>query len=330
MKRLFGCAIVLTLMLGATLAADVQTQQKSQMKMEGMLGRMMGLFGGKAAKEGLVQTIAVSGDRKVTMGDSTAQIVDLAEEKVYDLDLNKKTYKVTTFEELRKQMQEAAAKAQKSESKGDHKEYDFDLDVKNTGQRKTINSYDCAETLVTVTVHEKGKTLEQAGGLVLTTDMWLTKAVPALKEVQDFEKKYAEKMLGGDAAQQMAAAAAMYPGLKDAMAKMQANTATIDGSPIQMTMTVASALTPEQQKANDQKADQKTESANPVSNVLGGLGRFGRKKNDQPAAAPSGDKAAPAADKSRATIMTVTNEVLSVSTSVDKTALAVPAGFKQK
>ena len=52
--------------------ADVKTRDKSQVKFEGMLGRMVGMFGGKAAKDGVVTTEAVKGDRKVEMNDTTA------------------------------------------------------------------------------------------------------------------------------------------------------------------------------------------------------------------------------------------------------------------
>ena len=41
----------------------------------------------------------------------TGQIIDLSEEKIYDLDMRRKTYKVTTFEELRRQMRGARATA---------------------------------------------------------------------------------------------------------------------------------------------------------------------------------------------------------------------------
>ena len=55
------------------------------------------MFGGKAARDGVTSTVAVKGDRKATMNGETGQIIDLAEEKIYDLDLKKKSYKVTTF-----------------------------------------------------------------------------------------------------------------------------------------------------------------------------------------------------------------------------------------
>src|SRR3954463_9004927 len=165
------------------LKADVRSDEKSRVEFAGMLGRMFNIFGGKSAREGLTSTVAVKGDRKATLSDQTGQIVDLAEEKVYDLDLRKKTYKVTTFAELRRRMEEAQKKAEETERKEqgraqsqpskDEKQLEFDVAVKNTGERKTINGFDTREQVVTITVREKGKTLEQSGGMVLTNDMWM-------------------------------------------------------------------------------------------------------------------------------------------------------------
>ena len=44
--------------------------------------------------------------------DQTEQIVDLKEEKVYNVDFKDKTYTVTTFAEMRRQMEEARKKAE--------------------------------------------------------------------------------------------------------------------------------------------------------------------------------------------------------------------------
>jgi hypothetical protein len=90
----------------------------------------------------------VKADRKVTMNDATGQIVDLAEEKVYDLDLRKKTYTVTTFAEIRKQMEEARRKAEEQAAKEEpaaaekpdqqKRELEIDFDLKESGQKRTI------------------------------------------------------------------------------------------------------------------------------------------------------------------------------------------------
>jgi len=325
MKRVFACAIVLSVVVAATLSADVKTQQKNQVKFSGALGTVVGLFGGKAAREGVVETVAVSGNRKMTTTENSGQIIDLAEEKVYDLDLRNKTYKVTTFDEIRRKMQEAQDKADKTAERSEQrksdrpqKEYQIDVDSKNTGQTRTINSFACRETITTITVHEKGKTLEESGGIVMTADSWLTPTVPGASEVLEFDRRYAEKLMGIDpqvAAEQMAAALAMYPGFKEAMGKMRG--AKIDGTPILTTTTVENVKSAEQVAS-----EQKTSSEQPAAS--GGLGgmlgrRLVRKKDDQQGG-----------DKSRSTFMTMNHEVLSLSTSVDPSAVALPAGFRQK
>ena len=178
------------------------------------------MFGGKAAKEGIDSTTAVKGDRKATVTGTTERIVDLAEEKVYDIDLNKKSYTVTTFDELRKRMREAEEKAKKDAEKQQpsqekpsqekpEKEIEIDFDVKETGQKKQIAGYDAHESVVTITVREKGKTLEEGGGLVMTSNMFLGPQVPQMKEIADFELRYWQKLPGPEAtaisADQMAA-----------------------------------------------------------------------------------------------------------------------------
>ena len=51
--------------------ADVRSDQKSRVEFAGMLGRMFNMFGGKSAREGTTSIVAVKGDRKATLNDST-------------------------------------------------------------------------------------------------------------------------------------------------------------------------------------------------------------------------------------------------------------------
>ena len=111
-NRIAGALAASLLVLSThTLGADVRADQKTRIEFAGMLGRMVNLFGGKAAREGVTSTVAVKGNRKVTTSGQTGQIIDLTEEKIYALDLRKKSYKVTTFAEIRRQMEEAQKKA---------------------------------------------------------------------------------------------------------------------------------------------------------------------------------------------------------------------------
>jgi hypothetical protein len=328
MKRV-AVAVVLAAGIGWASAppviADVKTQEKGLVKFEGMLGRMMNMFGGKAAKEGVVSNVAVKGDRKANLTDNGGQIIDLGEEKVYDLDAKKKTYKVTTFEEIRRQLREArekAAKEAKSEEgkqepaeKG--KEVEVDFDVKETGQKKEIAGYSTREVIATITVREKGKTLEQSGGMVVTSDMWLAPRIAAMKEIQDFDLRYAKAIdvtgTAGASAEQLAAALAMYPGLQKALARMQAEGSKMDGTPLESVMTFQSVKSPEQMEQSKEQ-----ESSGGGGGLGGMLARkMMKKKSDEPASA-------------KATIMTITHQVLSVSSSVNPADLQVPAEFKQK
>ena len=342
MKRIRTIAmLVLTgLVLSSySIRADVRADEKTRVELAGMLGRMMNLFGGKAAREGVTSSVAVKGDRKATLNDTTGQIIDLAEEKVYDLDLKKKSYKVTTFAELRRRMEEAKKKAEEDARKEaarekekpsaadpNAKQMEVDFDIKNTGTKKTINGFDTHEAVMTVTVREKGKTLEQGGGMVLTSDMWLAPKIAAMKEIADFDARYAKQLYGtmiaGVSAEQMAAAMAMYPMMKDALGKMSAEGGKIEGTPIQTTTTM-DAVKSEAQVAEEAKAGTGDDSKSAASGGVGGLlGGFAKKMAQKKA---GGDDA----NKTRATFMTTTTEVLKVVTDVTAADVAVPAGFKE-
>jgi hypothetical protein len=327
--------VIFGALCGGVAHADVSTEEKSQVKFAGMLGRMMNLFGGGAARDGIVSTMAVKGDRKVTRTDQKEQIVDLKEEKVYNVDLKDKSYTVTTFADMRKQMEEAQKKAAEQAQRASPPEakpkagqqapeMDVDFSLKESGAKKAINGFDAREVVMTIAVREKGKTLEQNGGLVMTTSNWLTPKIAAMKEVADFDRRFAEKLALPTMidAQQMATVMAMYPGMKDAMKRLDVENVKLDGTAVLTTMTVDAVASAEQ---TAQAKPQPKEEAPPAS--LGGLaGRLARravKKDPEPAPAA-------AQSDNRATFMTVQHEVLKVSPTVTEADLQIPAGFKLK
>ena len=312
-----ACAIVVALALTASpAAAEVKTRDKGQVKFEGMLGRMAGMFGGKAAKEGLVTTNAVKGDRKAEMNESNGRIVDLKEEKVYELDVKNKSYKVTTFEELRQRLREAREKAEKEAPKEEKssqdkpaRELDVDFSVKETGQTRSIAGYNAKEVVMTVTVREKGKALEESGGMVMTSNSWMGPVIPAMKELAEFERRYWTAIApeaAGMSAEQMAAVMAMYPMVKQAMERLKAEGTKLEGTPL-ATTTVFEAV----------KSKEQLEQAS-QQNSGGGLGGMLARRINK------------GAEKPRATIFTVNTETLEVSPTVAAEDLQIPAGFKEK
>jgi len=330
MKRLLiCCSVALSLLaVGAGAAqAEVKTRNKSQVKFEGMLGRMMGMFGGKAVKEGIVSTSAVKGDRMVTLNDATGRIVDLAEEKVYELDLKKKSYTVMTFAELRQQLKEAQEKAQRDaekaakeeagrdkekEKEADKKppEMDVEFDVKETGERKAIAGYDAREVVMTITVHEKGRTIEDRGGMIVTSDMWLGPEIPAMRELAEFQLRFWKAIAPeapGMSPEQLATVVAMYPLVKQAMDRLNREQVNMKGTPL-LTVTTFDAV-----KSPDQMTKESDSSSG--GGISGMLARKMMKKDKD--------------EKPRVTIFTINGETLEIATSVSPADLEIPAGFKQ-
>jgi len=329
----------LALLASTIVRADVKTQERTQVKFEGAIGRMVNMFGGKGAREGVVSTVALKGDRMLTTTGDTGQIIDLQEEKVYDFNLKSKSYGVMTFAEIRQRMQDAMAKAEKEAAAAKPapepeketateptKQFEVDFVVTDGSGARQIAGFDTKESIATVTVREKGKTLEEGGGLVLENHMWMTPTAPALQELNAFRMRYAAKVYGPVMAQAAAAAApsmtqvmAMYPQMKDALAKMAEEGKKLKGTSLFTEMIVSAAAPP------GAEGDQaKAEPAPSLGGLLGGLGRLRRKSKDAPAAADA------AAVPGRTPVLTSITETLQLTASATDADVALPAGLKLK
>lgn len=299
--------------LMVSLAAEVRTTERSTIKFEGMLGRMVGMFGGGNDDE--PRTVAVRGERKASLSGGSGRIIDLAEEKIYDLDGRRKTYEVTTFEELRRRMEEARKEAEKdAEEAGDDEpaepggpEYEIDFAVRETGQRKAVAGHDTRQVIATATMRQKDRTLEQGGGLVLTSDMWLAPRIAALDEIAAFDRRYAEKLYGmatGMSADQLAALLAAHPGFQQAQERLAEEGAKLDGTALMTTLTLESVKNPEAQASSG-------------GGGIGGMaGRLMRRNRDKPG------------QKNK--VFSSTHEILSIDTSVGAADVAVPGGYTEK
>ena len=146
-------------------------------------------------------------------------------------------------EKAEKDAAQQQGKEEKPQEKGQpEKQYKVDFSVKDTGQKKQLAGYDTHEVIMTVTVREKGKTLEDGGGLVMNVDSWLGPHIPAMKEAAEFDLKYWKQLQGPDAmgmsAEQMATVMAMYPAIKQAAERLQKESPKLQGTPLATTTTV--------------------------------------------------------------------------------------------
>ena len=306
----------------AVLHADVKTRQRTQFKLEGVLGGLVNVFGGKAAREGVTSTVAVKGSRKATTTDNTRQIIDLTEERVYEVDLRRKEYRVTTFAELRAQWEQARAEAEKQAAEAKEKEpqepagreLEFTSEVKETGNTKNIAGHDTREVVLTITGREKGTTLEEGGGFVMTSTMWLAPRIAALDEQTQFDLKFFQAIYGEAFAQdmrQLAAALALYPALQPMMETMRTEGSKLDGTPLHTTLVFDGVKSAEQMKAAQEQQQQSGGGG-----IGGMLGRRIMGNRGQP--------------QQRATVLTTITEFLSVEPTVADEDVSIPAGFRER
>ena len=324
MKRSLTSVLALaTLALAApALIADVKTTEKTTMKVEGFMGGMVSRMAGGA--DGITSTVAVKGTRMLRSDGSTAgEIVDLAEQKVYALDLKKKEYKVITFAQKRAEMEKLKADMDKQmagmrqeppPSQPGAPEYEIEIKVDQTGQTKTLAGQSAREVLLVLTLHEKGKTLEQSGGFVMTNQLWIAPRVPALDELQTFQMKYFEAVYGGlftsADMQQAAMLSSLLPGFSKMAERMQAESKKLDGTALATVTTVETVKSAEQMQQTAQQ-QQNRGGGGLMGRIMGGRGGGG-------------------ATEQRTKTLTTTHEYLSIATSVAEADTAVPAGFREK
>jgi mevalonate kinase len=288
------------------------------MSFEGMLGAIMNRMSGGA--NGVTSTISVKGSRMARMNESNGQIVDLAEEKIYSVDVRRKEYTVMTFAEMREQLEKLKADMAKQSEKMDPeakaalqeagRQLEFDVDVKETGQQKAIAGHNAREFVVAITMREQGRKLEESGGLVMTSNVWMAPRIEALDEMHAFNLKFV-KAVYGDALgslnpQQMGALSAMLPGVASLMQQMQNELKKLQGTAVSSVTVVESVKSAEQMKAA---------AAQSGGGGIGGMiaRRMARGQSQQ-----------------RSKLMTTTNDILSVGATVAAEDVAIPATFKLK
>jgi len=178
-----------------------------------------------------------------------------------------------------------------------------------THARKSIAGHNASQVILTVTAKEKGKDLEEGGGLVITSDVWVAPRVAALDEITQFTTKFLQAVYGDDAvasAQQMATVMAMYPSLQEMMTKLEEKTRALDGTVMTTVTKIETIKSAEAMKRS---------SAPPTGGLGGALARR---------------LGAGRAPEQRSLVLTSAGETQSIDTSASDADVAIPAGFKER
>jgi hypothetical protein len=317
----------------------------------------------------------VHGNQKVVVSKESTEITDLDRETITHIDLAQKTYTVVTFAQMRQafanaQKQMAQAQDQVKEAqpqqapppKSDIKT-SFDVSAKNTGVTKEINGLTAQEQVVTMQAHmtdpNAPATETNSATYVITTDAWIAPDPPEVKEVQDFDLRYAQKLMAGvdmsafkeqmmqmRQTSQNPALMQMFggkPGSAEAMTQMTKEMAKLQGTRVmEVTRMGGSATGPAsaQDSAQAAPASQPAADAPPTTAsgmlgaALGGsvLGGFHRKKAAQPAATPASTTTtnADGTQTTSAILMEMTMQKSNFSQeTVAASYFQVPPGFKK-
>jgi hypothetical protein len=319
--------------------------------------KMAGTFSKQArqANEPVSTTVIVKGNRMVRINNLSTEIVDLDKETVTHIDMQRKTYTVMTFAQMRQQMEDAARKAREQQAKAQKEpppqqppadpntKLSFKVNVRNTTNKKDVAGLSAAESILTMTMEAQDKKTGDSGNMAITNDMWMVPEVPGYDEIRDFERRYALKMGAVfSGAVSSATLPALQPGAGEGMAEMVKEMSKLKGTPVLQIMRMGSSANgqplpaaseaplPESNSPQMPSAGQvaKESVASSISSKLGGFGGFGHKKKDD--TPPPDQTSANQPPPQSVVLMESKTEMTSFSRGpVDVSKFEIPAGFKQ-
>jgi hypothetical protein len=301
--------------LASSAAADVTYEEQTTMS------GMMQMFGmGKPTKS----MTRVSGDFLRTDNGDEATIIDLAGEKILNLDIKKKTYSVMTFAEMKQQMEQAMAQlqgkqAEKPQQQPSAATMKTEVRVTDTGRSETIQGASCKQYLLEMDLTAKSEKEQKSGTMSTLTEMWMAKDVPGLAEVNAFYRKMAEKAGSFGVNQQWAAAAAQGPAqsMGADIQKMSEEMKKMEGHPMRTVLYMGSP-----EAAKKEALGEKPPAAQGGDSGGGGLAEMLKKMQNPQAQGGSGGEGG-------GVIMRVTTETIKISTgAIDPSVFAVPGDYK--
>src|SRR5579871_6140908 len=140
MIRKFVTVASAAAMTAGALMADFSYQEKSTIT-GGALASMMKVAAvfSKQAREPIQTFVAVKGNKMVHRGTSHMSIIDLDAETITSVDLQKKTYSVMTFEQMKQMMEQMQQKMHQQSNSGDSNvDLNFKVSVNPTGATKQV------------------------------------------------------------------------------------------------------------------------------------------------------------------------------------------------
>jgi hypothetical protein len=157
--------------------------------MRSMSGGIMGkMGGGRMAKtlEDQTYKVYLKGNKMARLGADTGMIFDLDTGTMTMIDMQKKSYSTTTFDEMNRRVQEMQERMSKNDSQA--ADMQFDAKVEPTGKTRTIDGKEAKEYIMTITAQGA------QAGMRVKSDLWAVPSVTGMDELRSFQTRMVTKL----------------------------------------------------------------------------------------------------------------------------------------
>lgn len=329
----------------------------------GTVASIAGRFGGGGNMHDLATTKYLTRTKLRTESGTMGTIIDLDAERLISIDNKEKTFSSVTFAEMAEAMRQAQeqAKQQMQQQKAERAKADearaekgkarepndsiklsYKVSVDRPGERAKIAGYDAERMFMTITIEaeakKEGGDTEKVGDLVLLLDQWISKDAPQGAAFKEFQKAYAQK--AGRAfqaqAQGLQSVFASDPRIKEGMEAAAKEMQKVEGIPLR-SMTYVALVPPgltfdrqlvlEDAKVAAAKDDKSGKEEKPKGGGFKGLmGKIKSAAEESNKPKAEEDKSAP---PKQATLMSIKDEVQSITTGVPADIFTPPAGYRE-
>jgi hypothetical protein len=118
-------------------------------------------------------------------------ITRLDKELIWNINITEKTYTEMTFAQVKGMMEKVKTQVMK---KPEGEEAKLKFDVKKTGQKKKIGGYQCEEHIIKMIAEGRDPQTGKVQEFEVHTHLWVSAKVKGYDQLQDFQKKMAQKM----------------------------------------------------------------------------------------------------------------------------------------
>jgi hypothetical protein len=351
--------LALTLALPTSLFADFSYQETTQITGGSILSmlKMASALSSRARKAGdpIVSSVFVKDNQMAKVSPDSIEIIDLDKETITHVDIVKRTYIVTTFQQMKEQMAKAQQEMEKKQAANptpapaaspdaDNVKMSFDVKVRKTGVEKQVSDLTANEAIMTMMMNATDQKSQQTGTMAITNDMWLVPEIPGYTQVRDFYIRMASKMgtMPAGVGMDFSRLLAQNPGATQALADMGKEMQKLQGVPVMQIMRMGTTtngqplpaaseapLPPDSSPAMPSGGDIAKQSAASAITSHFGLGGFGHKKQADPP--PADQKASPNSNTPTSAVLMESQTSTSnfSSAPIDPSHFDVPTGYKQ-